>query len=46
MLFARQRQGWCKLKLSFSGEMLPFCAQPHFKKAKYRAIYMHGKLHT
>jgi hypothetical protein len=41
-----KRQGWRKLKLSFSGEMLLFCAQPHFKEAEFRASYAHGKLHT
>jgi hypothetical protein len=46
MLFARQRQGRRKLTLSFSGEMLLFCAQPHFKEAEFRASYAHGKLHT
>jgi hypothetical protein len=46
MLFARQRQGWRKLKLSFSREMLLFCAKPHLKEAEFRASYTHGKLHT
>jgi hypothetical protein len=41
-----KRQSWRKLKLSFSGEMLLFCAQPHFKEAAFRASYTHGKLHT
>jgi hypothetical protein len=41
-----KRQGWRKLKLSFSGEILLFCAQPHFKEAEFRASYRHGKLHV
>jgi hypothetical protein len=45
-LFARQKAGRPKLTLSFSGEMLLFCAQPHFKEAEFRASHTHGKLHT
>jgi hypothetical protein len=40
-----KRQGRCKLKLSFSGEMLLFCAQPHFKESEFRASYTYS-LHT